>query len=94
MRRKGRLSFPVFQDTDHFAVNLLHEAQTDVSNLFASKSADKFAAVSHDGVHTGAPVLTECLTWFDCTVHDRVDAGDHTILIGRVRPLEPVPLRR
>ncbi|CAN7358569.1 flavin reductase family protein [Caballeronia sp. LjRoot29] len=88
---KGASSYPVFQDTGHFAVNLLHEAQTDVSNLFASKSADKFAAVSHDGVHTGAPVLTECLTWFDCTVHDRVDAGDHTILIGRVQAFGTSP---
>lgn len=88
---KSASSFPVFSATGHFAVNLLREAQTDVSNLFASKSADKFAAVSHDRIHTGAPVLTDCLTWFDCTVHDRVDAGDHMILIGRVQAFGTSP---
>jgi len=88
---KGAASYPVFQGTEHFAVNLLHDGQTDVSNLFASKSAEKFAAVGHDAVHTGAPVLTDCLTWFDCTVHDRVDAGDHAILIGRIQAFGTSP---
>ncbi|WP_322010766.1 flavin reductase family protein [Paraburkholderia sp. J12] len=84
-------SFPVFSTTDHFAINLLRDVQTDVSNLFASKSPDKFASISHDPVHTGAPVLTDCLTWFDCTVHDRVEAGDHMILIGRVQAFGTSP---
>lgn len=78
-------SFPAFNASPAFAVNLLHEAQTDVSSLFASKSPDKFGAVSHDTIHTGAPVLTDCMTWFDCSVHDRVEAGDHVVLIGRVQ---------
>jgi flavin reductase (DIM6/NTAB) family NADH-FMN oxidoreductase RutF len=78
-------SFPAFSASTAFAVNLLHEAQTDVSSLFASKSPDKFGAISHDTVHTGAPVLTDCMTWFDCSVHDRVEAGDHMVLIGRVQ---------
>jgi flavin reductase (DIM6/NTAB) family NADH-FMN oxidoreductase RutF len=82
---KSAASFAAFQGSDHFAVNLLSASQTDVSGLFASKSADKFAAVDHGPCHTGAPVLSDCLSWFDCTVHDRVDAGDHTILIGRVQ---------
>ncbi|GJD49346.1 putative flavin reductase [Methylobacterium crusticola] len=88
---KGASSFPAFQAADAFAVNLLHEAQADVSGLFASKAADKFSAVGHDRAHTGAPVLTDCLTWFDCSVHDRVDAGDHAILIGRVRAFGTSP---
>lgn len=88
---KSASSATAFQSAGHFAVNLLRAEQTDVSGLFASKSADKFATVDHDTVHTGAPVLTDCLTWFDCTVHDRVDAGDHTILIGRVQAFGTSP---
>ncbi|WP_321796086.1 flavin reductase family protein [Caballeronia sp. J97] len=88
---KGAASYPTFQEAGHFAVNLLHDGQTDVSNLFASKSPDKFSDVGHDTVHTGAPVLTDCLTWFDCSVHDRVDAGDHAILIGRIHAFGTSP---
>ncbi|AVZ22856.1 TPA: flavin reductase [Pseudomonas aeruginosa] len=81
---KGASSYPVFQETSNFAVNLLHDGQTDISNLFASKAIDKFGSVGYDAVHTGAPVLTDCLTWFDCKVHNCIDAGDHIILIGRI----------
>lgn len=88
---KGASSFPAFNETDSFAVNLLHESQTEISGLFASKAQDKFEAVNHDRVHTGAPVLTDCLTWFDCTVFQKVDAGDHLVLIGKVQAFGTSP---
>lgn len=88
---KSAHSYGAFNGSDSFAVNLLHEAQTDISNLFASKAANKFDTINHDCVHTGAPVLTDCLTWFDCTVHSRVDAGDHLVLIGEVQAFGTSP---
>jgi flavin reductase (DIM6/NTAB) family NADH-FMN oxidoreductase RutF len=88
---KSALSASVFASTDSFAVNFLHEKQTELSALFASKSPDKFSSVAYDFAHTGAPVLNDCLTWFDCTVHDRVDAGDHMILIGEVQAFGTSP---
>jgi flavin reductase (DIM6/NTAB) family NADH-FMN oxidoreductase RutF len=88
---KSASSYPAFTGSDRFAVNLLRDSQIDVSNLFASKASDKFASVSYDVVHTGAPVLTDCLTWFDCTMHERVDAGDHAILIGRIQAFGTSP---
>src|SRR4051794_17579652 len=41
---KGAASYPAFAAAPAFAVNLLHEGQTEVSSLFASKSTDKFRA--------------------------------------------------
>lgn len=88
---KGASSFPAFETSDCFAVNLLHEDQRDLSNLFASKSSDKFSDVAHDRVHTGAPILADSLTWFDCSVHQRVEAGDHLVLIGQVHAFGTSP---
>ena len=88
---KSAHSFRAFNSSGSFAVNLLHAGQTDISNLFASKAANKFDTVSHDRFHTGAPILTDCLTWFDCTVHNRIDAGDHLVLIGEVRAFGTSP---
>lgn len=88
---KSASSFPAFTTAQSFAVNLLHEGQVDVSATFASKSPDKFQSVNHDRVHTGAPILTDSLTWFDCTVHTRVDAGDHVILVGQVQAFGTSP---
>jgi flavin reductase (DIM6/NTAB) family NADH-FMN oxidoreductase RutF len=88
---KSASSFAAFNSCPSFAVNLLHENQTEVSAVFASKSAEKFQSVMHDRVNTGAPVLTDCLSWFDCAVHNRVDAGDHVILIGEVKAFGTSP---
>jgi flavin reductase (DIM6/NTAB) family NADH-FMN oxidoreductase RutF len=82
---KSAASYTAFTTAPTFAVNLLHEGQVNLSAVFASKSPQKFQSVGHDRRHTGAPILKDCLTWFDCTVHDRVDAGDHMMLIGRVQ---------
>ncbi|RUW78863.1 MULTISPECIES: flavin reductase [unclassified Mesorhizobium] len=88
---KSASSFAAFTMADSFAVNLLHEGQVDISATFASKSPDKFHSVNHDRVHTGAPILTDSLTWFDCTTYNRVDAGDHVVLIGQVQAFGTSP---
>lgn len=88
---KSASSYAAFIAADCFAVNILHEGQVDVSATFASKAPDKFLSVNHDRAHTGAPVLTDSLTWFDCSLHNAVDAGDHVILIGRVRAFGTSP---
>lgn len=88
---KSASSYPAFIEASCFAVNILHEGQVDVSAAFASKSPDKFLSVHHDRIHTGAPVLTNSLTWFDCSTFNAVDAGDHAILIGQVRAFGTSP---
>jgi flavin reductase (DIM6/NTAB) family NADH-FMN oxidoreductase RutF len=82
---KSAASFSAFTASNCFAVNVLHESQVELSALFASKSPEKFRAVNHSPKHTGAPILTDSLTWFDCTVHETIDAGDHAIIIGRIQ---------
>jgi flavin reductase (DIM6/NTAB) family NADH-FMN oxidoreductase RutF len=81
---KSAAGFSVFTGTHHFAINVLAEHQATVSSLFASKRPDKFAHVAWWPGTTGSPLLSDSVAWFDCTTHDRVDAGDHVILIGRV----------
>ncbi|MCL8000149.1 flavin reductase [Brucella sp. 21LCYQ03] len=88
---KSASSYGAFTSAGCFAVNILHDGQVDVSNVFASKSPDKFQAVNHERVHTGAPVLTDSLTWFDCATVNAIDAGDHTVLIGQVRAFGTSP---
>ena len=88
---KSALSYPAFIESGCFAVNILHDGQVDVSAVFASKSTEKFQSVHHDLIHTGAPVLTDSLTWFDCSMFNTVDAGDHAILIGQVRAFGTSP---
>lgn len=82
---KSADSIDVFRQTDGFAINVLSENQAETSSLFASKRADKFEVARwHDGPE-GHPVLEGVCAWFDCTVVQTIDAGDHVVMIGRVR---------
>ncbi|RUT86817.1 MULTISPECIES: alpha/beta fold hydrolase [unclassified Mesorhizobium] len=79
---------PVFATSKSFAINVLNEDQKAASGIFASKAADKFAAVAWRPGRTGSPVLDGSVASFDCDMERLVDAGDHSILIGRVRDFE------
>lgn len=82
--------------TDSFAVNVLAEDQSEVSQRFAFvKDQDRFAVGDWGEAETGAPVLGEALAWLDCRLYDKMRAGTHTIFVGEVvasrvgRPEEP-----
>jgi flavin reductase (DIM6/NTAB) family NADH-FMN oxidoreductase RutF len=77
-------SYDVLSASDNFAVNVLHDGQRGIAARFAARSSDKFDKIVPEQHHTGAPILPDVLTWFDCSVHERFDAGDHMILVGRV----------
>ncbi|MGE0211976.1 MAG: flavin reductase family protein [Parvibaculaceae bacterium] len=81
---KGGASHGVFGKAGHFAVNVLTESQKHVSGIFASRDADRFGSVAWRKGALGAPILEDTAAWFECRMHERIDAGDHLILIGRV----------
>lgn len=69
-----------------FAVNILGHDQQELSNRFAwTKDEDRFALGDWDTAVTGAPILKNALAWLDCTIHNRIVAGTHTIYIGEVQ---------
>jgi flavin reductase (DIM6/NTAB) family NADH-FMN oxidoreductase RutF len=75
-----------------FTVNVLADAQVDLSRRFASRSGDKFAEGAwSDGVQ-GAPVLTGCAAVFECETASQQTVGDHVLFIGRVLKLHEAPL--
>jgi flavin reductase ActVB len=68
-----------------FAVNILGEEQSELSNRFAwVKDEDRFAQGNWTTAATGAPVLADALAWLDCRIHARYPAGSHTIYVGEV----------
>lgn len=71
-----------------FAVNILSEGQRGLSNTFARPSPDRFEGVAWTPGPCGGPVLVGCSAWFDCRLEQAVEAGDHTILLGRVQGFE------
>ena len=77
-----------FIATEHFAIHVLKDSQRELSETFAAKDRDKFASVPWtEGPHS-LPLLDECVSCFVCRVAQRIEAGDHTILLAQIESLD------
>lgn len=83
IERRAR-SFASFMSASSYAVSILSADQRAVSDRFASHDPGPFEPGEFETWDTGAPLLTERLAGFDCSVVARHDAGDHVILVGQV----------
>jgi len=86
-------SLAAFDGASHFAINVLAEAQVDLSRRFASTVPAKFdEGLWGQGV-AGVPVLAGCAATFECELASHQVAGDHRLYLGRVVALtsQPVP---
>ncbi|MBO4274244.1 flavin reductase family protein, partial [Microbispora triticiradicis] len=86
---KGR-AWPRIRKSGRFCVNVLGEEQVDVCARFGSSNGDKFAGLAWDLSRWGTPVLRDVLLRVHGEVREVHVAGDHDVVIGLVRELEPV----
>ncbi len=70
--------------TKCFTVNILSEAQHDLSRLFATRGVRRFSAVRYSAGPNGAPVLLDALAHVSCRLIKESDGGDHVIVLGEV----------
>jgi len=74
-----------FSSAEAFAINVLAEDQRALSARFASSHPNRFDGVDWYASETGLPLLKGALAVLECGMWRRIEAGDHTIYIGRVR---------
>jgi flavin reductase (DIM6/NTAB) family NADH-FMN oxidoreductase RutF len=67
-----------------FVVNVLAAGQEALSRRFARKEDDKFDGVGYTLTPDGIPLFEGTLAHIECERSAVHDAGDHTIVIGRV----------
>ena len=85
---KRSANFENFTQCPHFAINILAEQQKDASNIFSQKIDDRFSRVQWRKGEFNTPLLNDSSAWFECAMHQVVDAGDHAILIGKVEQFD------
>ncbi|MBL8382084.1 MAG: flavin reductase family protein [Burkholderiales bacterium] len=82
--RETSPSMPAFRGEDRFVVNVLAEAQVEVSRRFATPVPDKFDGIAHALNEHGLPLLHGAAAWFECRTVARHGAGDHVLFIAAV----------
>lgn len=85
---KSSKSLAAFAQAEYFAVHILAADQEPLSNLFATRGADKFAGLELDRGAGGVPLLEGCSARFVCRTAFRYEGGDHEIFVGEVLKFE------
>ena len=75
---------PVLLSAPRFVVNILDQGQETLSRRFARKEDDRFDGIGYLPSADGIPVLDGVLAHIECERWALHDAGDHTVVIGRV----------
>jgi flavin reductase (DIM6/NTAB) family NADH-FMN oxidoreductase RutF len=81
--RSGTLA--AIRSSRRFVVNYLLAGRGELSNQFAAPSVDRWKDVAWRPNRYGIPVLyADSLAHTECRLVNAVEAGDHTIVVGRV----------
>jgi flavin reductase (DIM6/NTAB) family NADH-FMN oxidoreductase RutF len=70
-----------------FGIHLLRTDQWDLIwhlGLQSARTVDKMAALAHHIGQTGCPLLADCVTAYECSVINAMDAGGATFFLGDV----------
>lgn len=83
-------SYPYFEQSKVFTVNILSDDQEALSRRFAVSGGAKFDGVAYHMGANGAPILEGSLAYMECTLYASCEGGDHTIYLGEVQQAETV----
>jgi len=72
------------RSSHRFALSFLSSDAVRIADRFATRDPDKFEALGWREGPGGMPLIGDALSWVECDVERVVEAGDHTIFIGRV----------
>jgi flavin reductase (DIM6/NTAB) family NADH-FMN oxidoreductase RutF len=76
-----------------FAINILGERAEGTARFFADNARLDGPEFNEGAYHlgvTGAPILEEATAYLEATLDRTLEAGDHTIMVGRVVALKVV----
>ncbi|CAL9499650.1 NADH-dependent flavin reductase [Streptomyces sp. enrichment culture] len=87
--REGSRMDELLEEQPLWAVSVLAEGQRQIAGRFAMRGriSDRllFQDIPYErGEHTDAPLVGGALATLECRTEQRVPAGDHTLVIGRV----------
>lgn len=68
-------------------ISVLGEAHGEAARMLASKTGDRFAGLETVSSCAGAVFVRDTSVWLETTIEQEVPAGDHTIVILRIREI-------
>jgi flavin reductase (DIM6/NTAB) family NADH-FMN oxidoreductase RutF/DNA-binding IclR family transcriptional regulator len=85
---KESYSFGRIREAGVFCVNVLSADQEQLCRSFATRGREKFEGTNWRPAPSGSPIFAEVVAWMDCEVEAIHEAGDHYIVVGRIRDMQ------
>ncbi len=84
-------TWPRLREIPRLGISVLGAHQEDASRRLAARGDDRFAALPWRVTAGGAVFVEGSSAWLECSVHQEVSVGDHTVVILRVHELDADP---
>lgn len=81
-------TYAAFEAATHYTVNILTESQQALSNQFTKTEERQMKGLAYQTGKNGCPILPDVLAFIECEIEQRLEGGDHVILLGRVMRFE------
>jgi flavin reductase (DIM6/NTAB) family NADH-FMN oxidoreductase RutF len=81
-------SYPAFEESKVFTVNILADEQETLSRKFAVSGGNKFEGVAYRSGANGAAILEGTLAHIECTLYAAYEGGDHSLYLGEIQEVE------
>ena len=88
---RDALSLPALRRAPGYGISVLSAEQVDVSKLFATTGAEKWAGMELEIGYGGAPLIPDAIAGFECRPYAVYDGGDHEIFVGEVVAYRSAP---
>lgn len=82
--QKSSEVYTQFAFGQQFAISVLNAEQEDLSVQYATRGDHLMSSEHYTPGNNGAPIVADSLASFECDLYASHDAGDHTILVGKV----------
>jgi flavin reductase (DIM6/NTAB) family NADH-FMN oxidoreductase RutF len=80
-------TWPRLEKLPALGISLLHEGHDGAARTLAAKTGDRFADLTTVSTETGALFIDGTCVWLESQIEQQVPAGDHTIVIMRIREI-------
>ncbi|MDN5586447.1 MAG: flavin reductase family protein [Brevibacterium sp.] len=84
-------TWPALAGKASLGLSVLGTSQEQVSRQLSSRSGDRFDGVKWASSESGAVHLDDATLWLTCRVRDKMEGGDHTIVVLDVNDVQSHP---
>ena len=84
----GSSTWPLLRALPRIGVSVLAAGHAAAARGLAARGADRFNGVDYTTTPEGAIRIDGSSAWFDCSLDQEIDAGDHVLALLRIHNLE------